>query len=651
MNDSCFATLDGQILVIGNTLIERRWEVADCRLFATSFLNRQTGREWCAGRAKIGSFIPPSAPVGSSAVPSLESHYGVHGPTEPPSLRAVLRIGSTAWEFRLFPAGRGVTVRLLEGLGSITATASSDSAVNNTGIEVDAPTAAAQVPVADTLDALVINPVHHTFTQVVLKDQTDVHDNLVFETSYLLMTAEIVIDLSGNLFILEDRFSGEGLLFLKHAPLPHARPIKSAVDVRLRSEQLTFMGHGTGYSSTLLAYSGGRAGRTAAVHDLQRQYRPYQKGRDGLLLSNTWGDRNRDGRLSEAFILQEIEAASKLGVDVVQIDDGWQRGVTANSIEKGGVWESFWESNPDFWQPHLTRFPNGLSPVLSAAKSRGMKFGLWFGPDSGDDFAHWQKDADTLLDFYRRDGVTHIKVDGIKARTATGEANLRKFFEAVLAGSSGQVTFDLDVTAEVRPGYFGAMNVGPLFVENRYTDWHRYWPHNTLRNLWQLAQYVDPARLRMEFLNHTRNPDKYPNDPLAPARYPADYLFASVMFASPLGWFEVSNLPADYVAKVAPLVATWKQHRDAIHHNHTLPIGAAPDGTQWTGFLNLDPAGRSGYALIFRELNDSPTWSLDVPPTISQVTVLAGAGTATLAAGRLNVELPQPLCYLWVRLS
>ena len=80
----------------------------------------------------------------------------------------------------------------------------------------------------------------------------------------------------------------------------------------------------------------------------------------------------------------------------------------------------------------------------------------------------------------------------------------------MLRESKGKVVFDLDVTAEIRPGYFGVPDAGPIFVENRYTDFHRYWPHQTLRNLWKLAQYVDPLRLRMEFLNNTREPSSIP---------------------------------------------------------------------------------------------------------------------------------------------
>jgi alpha-galactosidase len=53
----------------------------------------------------------------------------------------------------------------------------------------------------------------------------------------------------------------------------------------------------------------------------------------------------------------------------------------------------------------------------------------------------------------------------------------------VLHESQGRITLDLDVTAEVRPGYFSRMDTGRIFVENRCTDWRSYWPHHTLRNV------------------------------------------------------------------------------------------------------------------------------------------------------------------------
>lgn len=102
------------------------------------------------------------------------------------------------------------------------------------------------------------------------------------------------------------------------------------------------------------------------------------------------------------------------------------------------------------------------------------------------------------------------------------------------------------------------MSAGPLFVENRYSDYITYWPHLTLRALWSLSAVMDPIRLRMEVLNPLRNREKYGDDPLAPSAYPAETLFAIVMPANPLGWFEIQNLDPATVAAWKPLVSAWK---------------------------------------------------------------------------------------------
>lgn len=57
------------------------------------------------------------------------------------------------------------------------------------------------------------------------------------------------------------------------------------------------------------------------------------------------------------------------------------------------------------------------------------------------------------------------------------------------------------------------------------------------------------------------------------------------MFANPLGWFETSNLPAAYFAELAPLVKRWKLERPHLFSGAIVPIGDAPDGVSWTGFV------------------------------------------------------------------
>jgi len=221
----------------------------------------------------------------------------------------------------------------------------------------------------------------------------------------------------------------------------------------------------------------------------------------------------------------------------------------------------------------------------------------------------------------------------------------------VIEESKGTVVIDLDVTAGVRPGYLGAVSVGTVFVENRYTDWKSYWPHKTLRNFWQLTEFVDPVRLRMEFLNSFRNAKKYKDNPLAPSTYPPSYLFASVMFSSPLAWFEVSELPKEFADDIKPLIKKWRANRVAIHRGDIIPIGDTPSGNSWTGFSSIAKDRQSGYAVIFRELNDQTSATINIPflTTDKNVEILHGDGKAELKQGKLKVELTKPRSFIFLK--
>jgi alpha-galactosidase len=502
------------------------------------------------------------------------------------------------------------------------------------------------------LEDLMLAPQHLRYTQVELKDQTDHHDELVFEREWLPLNDNF--EVACNVFHVENPLNGNGLIFLKVGPLPHARPVKSPWDIRVAGEgrRLTFVG--SGYPWTVVPYQQGRAGRIAGMQDFQRCLRQYQPQRDGMFLSNTWGDRNRDSRISEEFLLKEVEAGARLGVDVVQVDDGWQKGKTGNSAFGKGAWGNFRSADPEFWKPHPERFPKGLKPLVDAAKQKGMKFGLWFGPDAENDMANWEKDADMLLSAFDKEGVEYVKIDAVEMTSPAAEVNLDKFYNKVLEKTQGRVVFDADATAGLRPGYFGSIHVGPIFLENRYTDWKRYWPHHTLRNLWTLGEYVDPVRLRMEFLNQTRHSDKYKDDPLAPANYPPDTLFASVMFASPLGWFEVSNLPDEYFKSLPNLVAAWKKEREAIFSGSIIPIGQVPDGYAWTGFSSVSQDRKSAHLVVFRELNQTETWTTEIPLLKAQdakVTILGGKGSATYENGILKATIPDKLQYVFLKVE
>ena len=235
-------------------------------------------------------------------------------------------------------------------------------------------TAATSVATAQPTDVFSYAWEHPRLIFVQMMDDTDVHDELYFEKEYLLSRCESPFPVAAPALFVEDSLSGEGMAFFRQAPLPHARSDASA-DWRIvpadgRVEVLS-----NAYRCVRIPYSGGNPGRIRAATDFHRMFRPYVAGRDGLFLSNTWGDGNRDACINEDFIMREVEAGASLGVDVIQIDDGWQKGRSANSaaLAKGenGRWGDWWNVD-GFWDVDPVRFPNGLEPVVAAARAKGM---------------------------------------------------------------------------------------------------------------------------------------------------------------------------------------------------------------------------------------------------------------------------------------
>jgi alpha-galactosidase len=652
----CYAEWSETEIIVGNALVERKWTVRDGLLIAISLRDKTSNTEWLRQPGRQPAPYPNAEPANEKRTLAFTTDKRKLSPVEEECLLVKL-VASGAkniltYQFQIFPKSAGVNLRFSGGDSPVSPTVENKETQKPDGLEQANMAKPDPKKPIQALEDLMLAPQHLRYTQVELKDQTDHHDELVFEREWLPLNDNF--EVACNVFHVENPLNGNGLIFLKVGPLPHARPVKSPWDIRVAGEgrRLTFVG--SGYPWTVVPYQQGRAGRIAAMQDFQRCLRQYQPQRDGMFLSNTWGDRNRDSRISEEFLLKEVEAGARLGVDVVQVDDGWQKGKTGNSAFGKGAWGNFRSADPEFWKPHPERFPKGLKPLVDAAKQKGMKFGLWFGPDAENDMANWEKDADMLLSAFDKEGVEYVKIDAVEMTSPAAEVNLDKFYNKVLEKTQGRVVFDADATAGLRPGYFGSIHVGPIFLENRYTDWKRYWPHHTLRNLWTLGEYVDPVRLRMEFLNQTRHSDKYKDDPLAPANYPPDTLFASVMFASPLGWFEVSNLPDEYFKSLPNLVAAWKKEREAIFSGSIIPIGQVPDGYAWTGFSSVSQDRKSAHLVVFRELNQTETWTTEIPLLKAQdakVTILGGKGSATYENGILKATIPDKLQYVFLKVE
>ena len=87
---------------------------------------------------------------------------------------------------------------------------------------------------------------------------------------------------------------------------------------------------------------------------------------------NTWNFQERNkwingkpylASMNEARILEEVDAAHRMGIEVFVLDTGW--------YEKTGD-----------WTVSAARFPDGLKAVKARLDQYNMKLGLWFGPTS-----------------------------------------------------------------------------------------------------------------------------------------------------------------------------------------------------------------------------------------------------------------------------
>jgi len=495
--------------------------------------------------------------------------------------------------------------------------------IEETGIQSDIETLTdtePSAPEADVIDRVCHTGKHIKLDSVRFFDRTDHIDSLMREERAYLYRAEESFD--GNLFFFTDPVAGESCMIQKEAPSAIAHLNRVHADVRASAAMFSVFGSGIDYEN--LSPAGFTAGYPvtialsspdACAHTARTVYYDDCGGFTPFIMSNTWGDRSQDRAVCEEFLMQEIYRAAEIGVDIVQIDDGWQKGRSANSaIAKSDTWNGgFYDQDPDFWTPDPEKFPGGFGAICRLAYEHGIALGLWFSPDAYREYANWQRDADVLLGFYRTYGIRHFKLDGMHITSKTGEKNFLRMCFRLMMESEGRIAFQMDITNDYRPGWFYEKDLGTLFVENRYSDWGNYFPHNTLRNLWETAKYIPAQKMLYEVLNLRRNVDQYrledgTVDPLAPCGYDPDYVFASVMAANPLIWCEMQHLSEDDRASLAGIIAEYKLRRDDFIE--VIPAGDTPDGFSLTGFYIR--GGEHDYYIGLRELSEDDTVRIPV---------------------------------------
>ena len=613
---TCKATLMNDTLVIENNFIARKFLWNNGDLITQSLTDKKQHITW----AWISKEPDASLPGHTKAVG--KGRFTVqqisHHPNQPDHLEVAVTAQMETLQvkriFTIYPNVAAINCTFyLRGQASqvwIQAAMADSYKKDLAGIESQKNLSTANIgfPVMDNL-SLAGN--HWQVKPVEFFDVTDYNNTLVKQTSY--NAYRLPGRLSGNILFLQDLATNDRFFILKEAPTSIMQLANTGFDFLVKNGAMQTVGIGilptditdTGWVRGY-GYTVGLGGKTE--FETLQNLRTYQDAkhlrrpeRDEMVMMNTWGDRNKDAKLNEKFILDELKKAAALGITHYQIDDGWQAGRSINSSVKGGVFEGIYK-NDQYWTPNPERFPNGFKPILDEAKRLHLKMGLWFSPSKDSSYKYWDKDAATLIRLYHEYSISTFKIDFVQIEDKTSEINFRHLLDSVLLATNYTVSFNLDVTAGRRNGYHFFNEYGNLWLENRYTDWTNYYPYWTLRNLWDLSKYVPAQNLQISFLNKWRSWDKYPaDDPFAPKNYSFDYLFAITMMAQPMAFFEATGLPQEGFT-TSRLVRTYLQNRSQIHEGQIFPIGAEPDGSAWTGFQSI-LTKKEGFILVFREDN------------------------------------------------
>lgn len=150
----------------------------------------------------------------------------------------------------------------------------------------------------------------------------------------------------------------------------------------------------TAWASWCILYDGGDIGRQMALKNFDRHRFPFRPERDTLIMANTWGTRGA-GKYSQAAaesdnIKREIESCADLGIDLLQIDDGWQFAPEQSNYQEAD------------WTPAKARFPDAWKSVCKKARDNNVELGLWFP---------WDTPLEKILWNYKQGSFRRFKLD------------------------------------------------------------------------------------------------------------------------------------------------------------------------------------------------------------------------------------------------
>ncbi len=335
--------------------------------------------------------------------------------------------------------------------------------------------------------------------------------------------------------------------------------------------------------------------RELAIKRMDRCRFPFRPERDRWIMANTWGSggagEGSRSAAAQANVLRELASAADLGIEIVQIDDGWQ----AEPDEEQPT-----EAAKD-WRPGRTRWPDGWTTLRAAADRLGVALGLWFP---------WYVETEAIAWNVEHGGFRRLKLDFMHLRGRGDIERLTAKVRELVDRFGPGLGINWDAT-EVSPrmGYYFGRDHGNVYLANRPAPpagqvrlGHvTYAPRLTLREAWHLAHYMNLNQVQITLQNVDRVNPAFSNA----VRHGHDYCFAITMMGLPIFFQETHYYGEEARRQLRPIIALYKRHRDAILGGYVFAIGDEPCDRAWCGFQSHRFGDGAGHLTVFRELHNA----------------------------------------------
>ncbi|MFT7036320.1 MAG: hypothetical protein ACJA2S_004849 [Cyclobacteriaceae bacterium] len=341
----------------------------------------------------------------------------------------------------------------------------------------------------------------------------------------------------------------------------------------------------------LVSYEGGDIERQLALKQFDIARYPIDPKRDIYIMANNWGSGGKkDESLyasREENILAEIQSQHDLGIDLQQVDDGWQ-----------GLQYQKWDyvskvTSKEFGAYDV--YPEGWKNIKAAAEENNLRLGLW---------AAWGIPGEDLLKHYKSGGFTSYKLDFARLNTYEKFHDFVNKVRNFILSTNHKVRVNWDVTENApRIGYYFGREYGNIYLENRKPMSPVnvvYHPYLVLRDAWQVSKYTNLNKFQVSI----QNIDRVNKEVSDAYLHNHPYSVAIALMGSPIFFQETHYYTDEAREQIKPVLATYKEHRDEMYKGYVFPIGEKPNNASWVGFQNYNPETNFGYLTLFREINN-----------------------------------------------